>query len=84
MTACLPAYGPDNFTLAPWAVVASLPFARGIVLPTQDYCANQAKWIAFNEYGFKAAFKPSHSGEPVNLHGGWLSPWQLGLNQGPI
>jgi hypothetical protein len=27
-------YGPDDGTLAPWAVVASLPFAPEIVLPT--------------------------------------------------
>ena len=26
-------YGPDDGTLAPWAVVASLPFAPEIVLP---------------------------------------------------
>ena len=27
-------YGPDDGTIAPWAVVASLPFAPEIVLPT--------------------------------------------------
>jgi hypothetical protein len=27
-------FGPDDGTLAPWAVVASLPFAPEIVLPT--------------------------------------------------
>ena len=29
-------YGPDDGTLAPWAVAASLPFAPEIVLPTMD------------------------------------------------
>ena len=30
-------YGPDDGTIAPWAVVASLPFAPEIVLPAIDY-----------------------------------------------
>ena len=30
-------YGPDDGTIAPWAVVTSLPFAPEIVLPTIDY-----------------------------------------------
>ena len=30
-------YGPDDGTIAPWAVVASLPFAPEIVLPTIDH-----------------------------------------------
>ena len=36
-------YGPDDGTLAPWAVVASLPFAPEIVLPALDYCIHQVK-----------------------------------------
>ena len=30
-------YGPDDGTIAPWAVAASLPFAPEIVLPTLQY-----------------------------------------------
>lgn len=77
-------YGPDDGTLAPWAVVASLPFAPEIVLPTIDYCVYQAKLTQFNSYGFKASFNPSHPGEPGNPYGWWVSPWHFGLNQGPI
>ena len=77
-------YGPDDGTLAPWAVVASLPFAPEIVLPTLDYCIYQAKLTEFNSYGFKASFNPSHPGEPGNPYGWWVSPWHFGLNQGPI
>ena len=77
-------YGPDDGTLAPWAVVASLPFAPEIVLPTLDYCIYQAKLTKFNAYGFKASFNPSHSGTPGNPYGWWVSPWHFGLNQGPI
>jgi hypothetical protein len=77
-------YGPDDGTLAPWAVVASLPFAPEIVLPTLDYCVHQLKLKKFNRYGFKAAFNPTHPGERGNPYGWWVSPWHFGLNQGPI
>ena len=77
-------YGPDDGTLAPWAVVASLPFAPEVVIPTIDYCIYQAKLTQFNSYGFKASFNPSHPGEPGNPYGWWVSPWHFGLNQGPI
>ena len=77
-------YGPDDGTLAPWAVVASLPFAPEIVLPAIGYCVHQAKLAKFNSYGFKASFNPSHPGQPGNPYGWWVSPWHYGLNQGPI
>lgn len=77
-------YGPDDGTLAPWAVVASLPFAPEIVLYALDHCIHQAKLTKFNSYGFKAAFNPTHPGEAGNPYGWWVSPWHFGLNQGPI
>ncbi|WP_287086840.1 glucoamylase family protein [Mesorhizobium sp.] len=77
-------YGPDDGTLAPWAVVASLPFAPEIVLQAIDFCIHQAKLKKYNRYGFKASFNPTHPGEPGNPYGWWVSPWHFGLNQGPI
>ena len=77
-------YGPDDGTLAPWALVASLPFAPEIVIPALNYCIHQAKLTEFNTYGFKASFNPSHPGNPGNPYGWWVSPWHYGLNQGPI
>ena len=77
-------YGPDDGTLAPWALVASLPFAPEIVLPSIHHCIHQAKMTKFNSYGFKASFNPSHPGDPGNPYGWWVSPWHFGLNQGPI
>ena len=77
-------YGPDDGTLAPWALVASLPFAPDIVLPALHHCIHQAKMTQFNSYGFKASFNPSHPGNPGNPYGWWVSPWHFGLNQGPI
>ena len=76
-------YGPDDGTMAPWAVVASLPFAPEIVLPTLNYCIHQAELTKLNPYGFKASFNPTYSVNSDNPNG-WVSPWHFGLNQGPI
>lgn len=77
-------YGPDDGTLAPWAIVASLPFAPEIVQPAISFCIHQAKLKAANAYGFKAAFNPTHPGSPGNAFGWWVSPWHFGLNEGPV
>ncbi len=77
-------YGPDDGTVAPWAVAASLPFEPEIVLEALDYCIHQAKLTEFNSYGFKASFNPTHPGVAGNPYGWWVSPWHFGLNQGPI
>ncbi len=76
-------YGPDDGTIAPWAVVASLPFAPEIVLPAIDYFVHEVKLNAGNPYGFKATFNPTYPEKSGNPYG-WISPWHLGLNQGPI
>ncbi|MEO7266222.1 MAG: glucoamylase family protein, partial [Ferruginibacter sp.] len=77
-------YGPDDGTVAPWAMAASLPFEPEIVLVALDYCIHQAKLTEFNSYGFKASFNPTHPGEAGNPYGWWVSPWHFGINQGPI
>jgi hypothetical protein len=76
-------HGPDDGTLAPWAVVASLPFAPEIVLPTIRYFIDHVKLAQAGSYGFEATFNPTY---PVTAAGGhgWVSPWNYGLNQGPI
>lgn len=74
--------GPDDGTLAPWAVVASLPFAPEIVLPTLDYFET-LKLRANNPYGFKATFNATFAGRSDLSHP-WVSPFHCGLNQGPI
>lgn len=77
-------YGPDDGTLAPWAVAASLPFAPEIVRPAISFCIHQAKLKAANAYGFKAAFNPTHPGTPDSAFGWWISPWHFGVNEGPV
>ena len=74
--------GPEDGTIAPWAVVASLPFAPEIVLPTLQYFET-LKLRKNNPYGFKATFNATYPGkcDPSRL---WVSPFHYGLNQGPI
>ncbi len=76
-------YGPDDGTIAPWAVVASLPFAPDIVLPAIDYLVHQLDLKLGNPYGFKATFNPTYPDRRRNPHG-WVSPFHYGINQGPI
>ncbi len=54
-------YGPDDGTLAPWAVVASLPFAPEIVLPTIENFERMNLREA-QMYGYKATFNPTFPG----------------------
>ena len=73
--------GPDDGTLAPWSVIASLPFAPEIVLPT---IANfEAIGLGRGPYGFLATFNPTFPVEG-NPPCGWISPYNFGLNDGPI
>ncbi|MDY0745344.1 glucoamylase family protein [Paucibacter sp. R3-3] len=74
-------YGPDDGTIAPWAVAASLPFAPEIVAPTISAMTHLHLSVP-NPYGFKASFNPVFHGErddPV----GWVSPFHFGINEGP-
>ncbi|MHB1544455.1 MAG: glucoamylase family protein [Gammaproteobacteria bacterium] len=75
--------GPDDGTLSPWVVVASLPFAPEIVLPTIDYFIYEFKLKVGNPYGFKSSFNPTYPERSANPYG-WISPYHCGLNQGPI
>lgn len=73
-------FGPDDGTLAPWAVVASLPFAPEVVLPTVEHF-DRLRLRGEHRYGFKATFNPTFG----DGHGGsWVSPFHFGINQGPI
>jgi len=74
--------GPDDGTLSPWAVVASLPFAPEIVLPTIRHY-DEAYPQMRHKYGFRCSFNPTF---PTDAPGraGWVSNGYYGLNQGPI
>ena len=76
-------FGPDDGTISPWAVVASLPFEPEIVLKTIRHAIEKLDLKKYSDYGFDSSFNPTYPHKGVNPNG-WISPWQFGLNQGPI
>ena len=74
-------YGPDDGTLAPWAVAASLPFAPEIVLPFLHYFNEEFPEMT-SKYGFKCSYNPTFA-SPRNKPG-WVSLGYYGLDQGPV
>ncbi|MEO7085771.1 MAG: glucoamylase family protein [Gemmatimonadaceae bacterium] len=75
--------GPDDGTLAPWGVIASLPFAPEIVLPAIESMRRLHIGGDEHPYGFKTTYNPTFvdSGTPPGF---WVSSFHCGLNQGPI
>ena len=75
-------YGPDDGSIAPWAVAASLPFAPEIVQPSLTHFET-LKLRENNAYGFKATFNATVADRfgPSRL---WVSPFHFGINQGPM
>ncbi len=74
--------GPDDGTIAPWGVVASLPFAPEIVLPTMEHMW-RLRLGGTHRYGIKTTYNPTFR-NPDGSGYGWVSPYHCGLNQGPI
>jgi len=75
-------YGPDDGTLAPWAVVASLPFAPEIVLPTLQHVLDRHPKAA-KAHGLVCSINPTFPGSS-HRSGGWVSRAHFALDQGPI
>ena len=75
-------HGPDDGTLAPWAVVASLPFAPEIVLPALQHLSD-AHGKVENEYGLVCSLNPTFS-EHGSRRQGWISRDHFALDQGPV
>ena len=74
-------YGPDDGTLAPWAVAACLPFAPEIVLPSIRHF-QKLRLREVNPYGFKASFSPTFHAESI-YKSRWVSSYHFGINEGP-
>lgn len=75
-------HGPDDGTLSPWAVIASLPFAPDVVLSgfaayLRNYPAMKAR------YGFLCSLNPTF-GKDGRTGGTWISKGYYGLDQGPV
>ena len=75
-------YGPDDGTVAPWAVVASLPFAPEIVLPTIRHFLDAYPQIR-GEYGLMCSLNRTFRSGSGDADG-WHSNGYYGLDQGPI
>ena len=74
--------GPDDGTLSPWAVVASLPFAPEAVRETiKRLDENHPEMVS--EWGFHCSFNPTFDAES-NEGRGWVAGGYYGLDQGPI
>jgi len=75
-------YGPDDGTIAPWAVVASLPFAPEIVLPTVWHLQDTYPQ-ASGEYCFRCSVNLTFPNE-ARPDVGWTSTFHFGINVGPV
>ncbi|MBC7138582.1 MAG: hypothetical protein H5U17_07490 [Defluviimonas sp.] len=75
-------YGPDDGTVAPWAVLAALPFAPEIVLPAIAHFQDVYPQVT-GKYCFRCSFNLSFQNEE-DVHGGWTSPYHFGINLGPV
>jgi hypothetical protein len=80
----------DDGTIAPTAMVSSLPFAPEIVLPSLQEMMRRHGERIYSRFGLLDAFNPSFD-YPVKLAYGRLAPgfgWvdndYLGIDQGPI
>jgi hypothetical protein len=76
-------FGPDDGTVAPWVVVASLPFAPEIVVPTVRHLDGLKLGGKDRPYGFKASFNQTFRVDD-NPTGWWVTPYQFGIDQGPV
>lgn len=75
-------YGPDDGTVAPWAVIASLPFAPEIVIPTIKHLGSLNLGM-HGRYGFKPSFNMTYPVEGSET-GWWVTPNHFGIDQGPV
>lgn len=75
-------FGPDDGTVSPWVVVASLPFAPEIVIPTVSNFAQMQLGMT-RLYGFKPSFNQTYTVEGSDT-GWWVSPYHFGIDQGPV
>jgi hypothetical protein len=74
-------WGPDDGTLAPWAVVASLPFQPELVVRTLEEIDRRHPEMR-SELGYKCSFNPTFPGN--GDQSGWISSGYYGIEQGPV
>ncbi|HRO61356.1 MAG TPA: glucoamylase family protein, partial [Burkholderiaceae bacterium] len=69
-------------TVAPWAIVASLPFAPEIVLSAVRNFQDVYPQVT-GKYCFRCSFNLTFS-DDVEGGTGWTSPYHFGINLGPV
>ncbi|QSX75638.1 hypothetical protein HIV01_003665 [Lysobacter arenosi] len=80
----------DDGTLAPTAVIGSLPFAPEIVIPTTVALHDRYGEYLYSSYGFLDSFNPSFGYDIPLKTGrlvpdkGWVASDYIGIDQGPI
>jgi hypothetical protein len=82
----------DDGTIAPTAMISSLPFAPEIVLPATHELYHRFGSSIYSSYGFLDAFNPSFrqptatsvTAAAAAQQVGWVDPDYLGIDQGPI
>jgi hypothetical protein len=80
----------DDCTLAPTAVVASIPFAPEVVVPTALELHRRYGEHIYSTYGFLDAFNLTFGSDVALRHGrnvagfGWVDQDYLGIDQGAI
>jgi hypothetical protein len=70
-------YGPDDGTIAPWAMLATLPFAAAAALAGTRRLLEDYPQVCRQDR-FSSGFNPTLRGNA----GGWLSKGWYGLDQG--
>jgi hypothetical protein len=75
-------FGPDDGTVAPWVVIASLPFAPEIVIPTVRHFAELDLGLD-HPYGFKPSFNKTFTVRD-SATGWWVTPYHFGIDQAPV
>ncbi len=73
--------GPDDGTLCPWTMVASMPFSPRKVLKTIRYQVEELGLKEENKYGFVSSFNFTFPKKSKNFNC-WVSSFHLGVNQG--
>jgi hypothetical protein len=76
-------FGPDDGTLSPWAVVASLPFAPEEISRTLRHAIERLAKRRKLGGGFDASYNRTFP-SPDGGARGWVAPFKIGLNEGPI
>jgi hypothetical protein len=75
-------YGPDDGTLSPWAVAASLPFAPEIVVPALESLEQTHPAITGN-LGYKCSYNDTFIDGSDGTRA-WVSQGYYAIDQGPV